>query len=154
MPISLEPRPSADREEAGERHVVVDTPGCRHRLWLRTSDAALPLAILLAPATGALQFAAVDAARCLVAGLPTPAASALHPTRFQRQRLGLLLDILDADLGGASNREIGTRLIYSRLAGMPADAWKASNERRRTQRLIGEARAMTRDGYRRLLRPG
>jgi hypothetical protein len=142
----------ADREDETGRHLVIDAPGFRHRLWLRASGPDVPLVILLAPSREPVGAAAADAARRLLSGLLLAGGPpATHPTRFQRQRLTLLLHILDADLAGASNREIGTRLVYPWLGGISAEAWKASSERRRTQRLIAEARTMMRGGYRRLL---
>jgi len=146
---------TADHRDESGRHLVIDTPGFRHRLWLRAPDPDVPLVILLAPSSDAIGAAAADAARRLLADLPLPAGPlATHPTRFQRRRLILLLSILDADLAGSSNREIGTRLIYPWLAGMSADTWKGSSERRRTQRLIAEARNTMRGGYRGLLAGG
>ena len=64
----------------------------------------------------------------------------------------LLLRILEASLAGASNREIGLRLVYPWLAGTDALAWKATSERRRVQRLVAEARDLSASGYRDLLR--
>lgn len=134
------------------RHLVVDSHGFRHRLWLREPESDVPLIILLSPIDDAARASAVLAARCLFAQTP-PAerSSALFPSRYLRQRLSLLLAILDATLGGASNRQIGTRLIYPWLANVGAVTWKGSSERRRTQRLIAEAQYLMRDGYRTLL---
>ena len=75
----------------------------------------------------------------------------LHPSVLQRQRLALLLRVLDASLGGASNREIGTRIVYPWLAGTDAVAWKATSERRRVQRLLDEAHGLSASAYRDLL---
>jgi hypothetical protein len=63
----------------------------------------------------------------------------------------MLLAVFDADAAGASNREVGTDLLYPRLRGIDAQAWKASSERRHIQRLIAEAAELVSGGYRRLL---
>jgi hypothetical protein len=141
---------TAERLEEGGRHLVIDMSGVRHRLWLRSLGP--DMVILLPIAADPVRVAAADAARRFLAGRPVSHVDALHPTAFQRARLALLLDVLDADLEGASNRMIGTGLVYPWLSGVSLNAWKASSERRRTQRLIVEARAMMETGYRRLLR--
>lgn len=67
----------------------------------------------------------------------------------------MLLDILDAQLvpdeARPSTHEIAGRLIYPRLAIGRGAEWKASSERRRTQRLIDEALGLMNGGYRTLL---
>ena len=82
----------------------------------------------------------------------------MRPTAFQARRLHLLLDILDAllvpDKARPSTHEIADRLIYPRLAIGRGAEWKASSERRRTQRLIDEALALMNGGYRALLQGG
>ena len=80
---------------------------------------------------------------------------AMRPTAFQALRLHLLLDILAALLAPGKTRpsthEIANRLIYPRLTIGRGAEWKASSERRRTQRLIDEAIALMNGGYRALL---
>lgn len=149
-PIDLIGTPVAVHSVDGRRHIVVDAAHARHRFWLPEGDLSAQFLILLPLIGGAAEAAAADARRYLATGR---AASnlAFQPSDFQRQRLVRLLAILDAVRGGASNREIGTGLVYPRLAGIAAQAWKASSERRHTQRLIAEAEAMASSGYRRLL---
>nr|WP_189677419.1 DUF2285 domain-containing protein [Sphingomonas glacialis] len=144
--------PIADATDAGGRHLVIDTPSCRNRLWLLGTEPGAALVILLAPTRHPVRVAAADAARCLMAGVPRLfGTAALSPTRLQHRRLVLLLDILDARLAGASTREVATTLLYPWLADIPALAWTASSERRRTQRMIAEARGLMQGGYRALL---
>ncbi|WP_375713674.1 DUF2285 domain-containing protein [Sphingobium sp. BS19] len=94
--------------------------------------------------------------RRLTGAPPMRPLSGLQPTAFQRQRLSMLLDILDAVLGHEGGRmtthEIARRHVYRGLRIGRGDEWKSSSERRRTQRLIDEAIALMRGGYRRLLR--
>lgn len=139
---------------AGEvRDLVLEAGGVRHRLRVLGAGSRAPVAILLPPLADPLRFAACDAARRMLAGLSVAEpASALRPSALQRQRLALLLRVLDASLAGASNREIGSAIVYPWLAGTDAVAWKAMSERRRVQRLVAEARDLAASGYRGLLR--
>jgi len=136
----------------GDRWIVVDGAGARHRLRVIGGGDG-PLAILLAPRGEALRAAACDAARRFFAGLGGgDAAAALRPSALQRRRLALLLRILDAWRAGASNRAIGLGIVYPWMAEMDALAWKGTSERRRVQRLVAEARTLASHGYRDLLR--
>jgi len=99
-----------------------------------------------------IALASADAARRWLIGAPIgTAATSVYPSDFQRHRFETMLRALDASLAGASLRSIGTGILYPRLADIGASAWKASSERRRTQRLFAEAQAMARHGYRDLL---
>lgn len=143
---------TADYDAADGRHLVYDIAGVRHRWRVLAGSPAMPLVILMPPLGDALRAAACDAARRMFAGLSlAEPASVMRPSALQRQRLTLLLRILDASLAGASNREIGLRLVYPWLAATDALAWKATSERRRVQRLVAEARELATSGYRDLL---
>lgn len=135
------------------RHLVLDVGGARHRLHVLADAPRVPLAILLPPLGDALRAAACNAARRMFADLSVAEPmAALRPSALQRQRLALLLRVLDASLAGARNREIGLRIVYPWLAGTGALAWKSMSERRRVQRLVAEARDLAACGYRDLLR--
>jgi hypothetical protein len=135
------------------RHLVFDVAGVRHRLHVLTGAPRAPLAILLPPLGRPLRVAACDAARRMFAGLTmAEPASVMRPSALQRQRLALLLRVLDASLAGASNREIGLGIVYPWLGGIDALAWKATSERRRVQRLVADAGNLAASGYRDLLR--
>ena len=145
--------PSAEFHDGHTRQLVLDAAGVRHRFHVRTADQSAPLAILLPPLCDPLHAASCDAARRMFAGLsPTEATLAMRPSALQRQRLALLLRVLDASLAGASNREIGLRVVYPWLTGTDALSWKATSERRRVQRLVAEARDLATSGYRALLK--
>lgn len=132
----------------------VDGP---HHLWLRDTLPGQPLAYVI------VRDGAIDERRRAAwrldrrfAGVP-PARlfGAYRPTLFQRRRLNLLLDILDrlqAAPVQATSHEIAQTLIYPGMTIGRGMEWKSSTERRRTQRLIGEAVALMRGGYRALLR--
>ncbi len=139
---------------AGRLHFIVDSGGIRHRFELDEQDQFGTLVILLGPRAGALRAAASDAARRLFLGLGTrEVAAALRPSALQHRRLALLLQVLDAFLSGASLRDIGTSIVYPWMSGASALAWRASSERRRTQRLLAEALDLAAGGYRTLLKP-
>ncbi|WP_229736885.1 DNA -binding domain-containing protein [Blastomonas aquatica] len=82
----------------------------------------------------------------------------LHPTEFQRQRLQLLCDVLDLVVVPASrpltSHQLALQRIYPGMTVARGAEWKSSSHRRRTQRLISEARAMMNGGYRALLAGG
>jgi len=138
----------------GGRHLIADVHGARHRFRLAPADFAGPLAILLGPRCERLRAIASEAARRMIAGLSTAdAAAAMRPSALQRQRLALLLQVLDASLAGASNREIGLRIVYPWLGPTVSTEWKSSSERRRVQRLCAEAHQLSQSGYRALLKP-
>ena len=150
---ALPPAPrAADFILGGDRWIVVDGGGARHRLRVIGGGDA-PLAILLPPRGDALCVAACDAAHRFFAGLGGgAAAAALRPSALQRRRLALLLRVLDAWHAGASNRAIGLGIVYPWLGEIDAHAWKGMSERRRVQRLVAEARTLASHGYRALLR--
>lgn len=128
-----------------------------HHLWIRDARSGQALAYVI-PRDGAM-IRRAEATRRLdlrLSGVPPGRCpGAVRPTAFQARRLHLLLDILDAllvpDEARPSTHEIADRLIYPRLAIGRGAEWKASSERRRTQRLIDEALALMNGGYRALL---
>ena len=123
-----------------------------HRIWLRCDPGGVAFAALIpcdAMTETRLQ-AASDFERWLRGIVTTSPVS--RPTSYQAQRLDLLLSILD--LRGdrqVTSHEVARLLIYPRLDVGRGAAWKASPERRRTQRLICEAEALAAGGYRALL---
>jgi hypothetical protein len=146
----------ADRLLSDGRHVVLGDIDGPHHLWLRATLPGQPLAYVIVrdPAIDARRDAAWRLDRRL-AGVPAAHGhGALRPTAFQRQRLNLLLDILDMlqTLPPPTSHAIARRLIYPAMTIGRGMEWKSSTERRRTQRLIGEARALMHGGYRALLR--
>jgi hypothetical protein len=152
LPFDSRIIPTTERSGPDGRHLVIDTRERRHRIWLREPAPGVPLMVLLPIAAPAARRTASDAALGLLAGHGAVAAQGGHcPTAFQRQRLVMLLRILDAAQAGLSSREIGTSILYPWLSGIDAQSWKASSERRRVQRLVAEARCLMASGYRQLL---
>ncbi len=75
------------------------------------------------------------------------------PTPRQVRRLKLLLAILDLfQLGqDVSSFDVARQLVYPKSVLARGMEWKSSSERRRTLRLIEQARRLTHGGYRDLL---
>lgn len=76
------------------------------------------------------------------------------PPAYRRARLVLLLAIHDGREAGASARDLAFGLVFARHQPLAGAAWKGSDERRHTLRLIAEARKMVDGGYRALLLRG
>lgn len=160
MPFDLDTWPLilADRTLSTGRHLVLGDIDGPHRLWVRDPLKGSTLAYML-PRDDAidLRYAAIQRLDRRLAGAPPMRLpSGFMPTRFQRRRLSLLLDIVDAvgshERTMVTTHEIATRLIYPRMTLGRGNEWKSSSERRRTQRLIDEAFALVNGGYRHLLR--
>jgi hypothetical protein len=146
----------ADHEASDGRHMIIAGPDGLHRLWLRELRPNVSLAITIPTDRNfAQRIVAVTrferGLRGEVSGQSPPDYS---PTAFQRNRLYLLLKLLDAESKGASRREMATTLLYRNSAPMGRAEWKGSSQRRRTHRMIDEAKHMMASGYRDLLRGG
>lgn len=143
----------ADRALPDGRHLVIADDDSVHRLWLPDPDPGRPLAIMIPNDDHALLRSAI--AHRLVRRMdglrPGPLPAAFQPTPFQRQRLTLLLNLLDAYQARAGRREMASVIVYPRMRPLTGREWAASAERRRTQRLLDEARAIMSGGYRALL---
>ena len=143
----------ADRDIGEGRHLILSDIDGDHRLWL-CGRAEAPQAIIL-PLDGDFELRLAAAARYvrrLRGERSGPPAPRLGVTAFQRARLILLIAISDLLSDGRTKREIARGLVYPGLEIGSAAEWKSSAERRRTQRLCDEAKAMVAAGYRWLLR--
>jgi hypothetical protein len=133
-------------------HMMIADIDGDHRLWLRGAFGSSIAAVL--PIDDDFEQRLAAAARLFrrLRGEPSgPAPPRLRVTPFQRFRLTLLLRIFDREAVGSSKREIASDLVYPGLEPGSSAEWKGSAERRRTQRLCDEAKAMVAEGYRRLL---
>ncbi len=154
--VSAWPDIIADKALSDGRHIIVaDTDGSHH-IWLRSTANALAY-VLVRDDRLDLRLAAIRRFERKLAGTPqSRPIPGFQATAFQRRRLNLLLDILDAALdrerGAATTHEIARRLIYPGMTIGRGSEWKSSSERRRTQRLIDEALGLMQGGYLRLLR--
>jgi len=146
----------ADQILPDGRHVVLADGEGKHRVWLRETRPGRRLAFVIA-ADSHFSLRAAVAQRFHrrmrgLAGGSLPAGC--RPTPFQRSRLILLLNLLDAEQAKASRREMASVLVYRGMAPLRGAEWKGSNERRRTQRLVEEAIKLRSGGYRALLGGG
>lgn len=127
-------------------------------MWIRNSAKGSTLAYVIVPddAVDSRYAAAQRFQRRLSGALAMHLPSGFAPTPFQRRRLGMLLDILDAVLDRertmATTHQIARHHVYPGMTIGRGNEWKSSAERRRTQRLIDEALALMNGGYRALLR--
>jgi hypothetical protein len=144
----------ADHDASDGRHMVIASPNGLHRLWLREIKPNGSLAVIIpADRNFAQRIAAVTRfERRLRGTVPEQPPPGYRPTAFQRNRLSLLLNLLDAEKAGASRRTMASTFLYRNSAPMDRAEWKGSSQRRRTQRMIDEAKQIMASGYRDLLR--
>jgi hypothetical protein len=137
--------------------MILGDHGGPHHVWQRNVARGRSLAYVLVcdAVIEVRRRAAWRLDRRLCGAPPSPRNSAFQPTPFQRRRLNLLLDILDLTQIPAArptSYEIAHRLIYRHTTIGRGQEWKSSSERRRTLRLIHQARDLMNGGYRSLLR--
>jgi len=145
-----------DRILSDGRHLVLADVDGPHHIWMRDTLPRQPLSFVIVrdAAIETRRLAAWRLDRRLAGAPPSRKLGNLRPSPFQRQRLNLLLDILDLlenPDGGPTSYEIARRLIYPGMTIGRGVEWKSSTERRRTHRLISEALALMGAGYRALL---
>jgi hypothetical protein len=143
----------ADHDAPDGRHMVIAGPDGPHRLWLREIKPETPLAIIIPADRNLAQriAAALRLERRLRGTASGQAPPGYQPSAFQRNRLFLLLNLLDAEKAGASRRTMASTLLYRNSAPMGRAEWKGSSQRRRTHRMIEEAKQLMAGGYRQLL---
>lgn len=130
-------------------HVLLgdDTPVQLWRVGPLTPDADIAFLIPLDASLPARLASALDLWRVLRGETP-------RRRRLSQQRRRRLVDglrALDARTAGASYREIA-RVLYGAERVPDGRAWKSHDLRSRTMRLVADATAMMRGGYRELLR--
>lgn len=79
---------------------------------------------------------------------------ALRPPPFRREHLLTLLQVLDGNQAGASQRELAASLIHPKVRRYTNAEWIESKERKRIRRWLKEAVELRDGGYLRLLRGG
>lgn len=138
--------------------MVIAAPSGRHRLLVRAQSAGARSGYFVA-ADAHLEMRLAAIARyhepkgrssCVVGRQP------LRPTDYQQHRLVLFLRILDRlvdpEKPHPALRNIAMDVVYPKSQFGRAIEWKSSSERRRTQRLVNEAKHLMRTGYRELLK--
>ena len=154
-PLNVE-RLVADHRDRADRHVIfADTEG-DHRLAIHGADATRrPAVIIPFDEDFELRVGVLTRFyRRLCGKRADPPPRVLQLTPMRRARLILLLHTLDFRLSGARPREIAAALLDAEAAKLPAIEWKSSATRRKANRLIKDALALMKGGYRKLLRGG
>lgn len=153
VPIPPEFETLAVATSKSEHHLVVAQGAARLRLCLRPvpSTCSECLIIFHDQCTAIRLAAAARFERATHGDRLVPDRSSA-PSAFRRARLVLLLGIHDGLDAGASSRDLAFGLVFARHHPLVGAAWKGSDERRHTLRLISEARRMVDGGYRALLR--
>jgi hypothetical protein len=146
---------AADRSCGTMRYLVLQSHYGTLRIAL-PSDIRLTSLAATIPIDGhfALRFCALTRLKAHVDdSVPLPKTGADSPSRYQRYRLDLLLQILDIlARPGTSARHVAMHAIYPGQNLGRAIEWKGSSQRRQTFRLIREARQMMMTGYYHLLK--
>lgn len=146
-----------DRNYPKGRYLVLSIEGRFQRLLFRNynSSHGVTCSVLTGP-DFALRLAVLNSFNQALSGAGSGSSQiCLMPTPFQQGRLNLMLRIIDylnqEPARQAPVREVARRIVYPHSHFANAAEWKASSERRRTQRLIDEAKALTEGGYLSLL---
>ncbi|MGY3451968.1 hypothetical protein ACVILH_004310 [Bradyrhizobium sp. USDA 4353] len=133
-------------------HVVVQIGASQHRVWVRRRPLSSVSYAVMLPYDRDFKMrneAAERLWRALRAQPLGPASDGL--TEQRRRRLVLILRALDGWQQGHRHRTIAEVLFGA--ARIPARAWKTSEVRSQTRRLVEDGLSLIRGGYRQLLRP-
>ena len=139
------------------RHLVLGYQQRRHRILIKSPTSSLSGYLVAPDPWVRMRLDAIKAfdERTRPRRHATP-NDTLKPSYYLKCRLTVLLKILDAmQLPGgriATTREIAKKTVYPNSTFGRAAEWKTSSQRRQTQRLITEARALVDGGYRFLLK--
>jgi len=147
------PSIAADRQGEDGRHLVLADPAGDLRVWVTDPTPARKLAVLI-PLDGDFSLRLESARRFhrrLLGQAAGPLPRRIDLTPLQRSRLILMLRAVDGHFAGASYREIAAALLDPAVGTMPARDWKTSAPHSRVYRLVKDAVALVRGGYRKLL---
>jgi hypothetical protein len=136
------------------RHVLVDDPDGRHRLWL-VEDVHAHSSAFLVPFDGdfgARLHSLQRLHRRLTGKRAGPPLRSLQLSPLQRARLALQLRALDGEQAGASRREIAAVLLDPSARTIPAIEWKNAALRKKVNRIVASAITLMNGGYLTLLR--
>jgi hypothetical protein len=133
-------------------HAVLRIQGAQHHLWLKEAPQVGVCYAAELPLDADFEIRAHASHRLWRAINRRAPGPPLHQLSAQRrERLALALRALDARMDGASYRVIA-EVLFGRKR-IPERAWKTNDLRSRTIRLVKAGLALTRGGYRALLRP-
>ena len=136
------------------RHLLIDDPDGRHRLWIVDGVPKHGSAFLLAfdDDFGARLHSLQRLQRRLAGKRAGPPLRSLQLSPRQRARLVLQLRALDGEQDGASRREIAAVLLDADARTIPAIEWKNAALRKKVNRIVASAIALMNGGYLMLLR--
>jgi hypothetical protein len=142
----------ADTENG--RHILLEGPEGRHRIWLIENVHARGNAFLLPldDDFGARLHSLRRLHRRLTGKRAGPRLRSLQLSPPQRARLALLIRALDGEQEGASRREIAAVLLDAEARHIPAIEWKNAPLRKRVNRVVASGLALMNGGYLTLLR--
>jgi hypothetical protein len=143
----------ADTENG--RHVLLDDPEGRHRIWLVENVHARAGSAFLVPFDddfGARLHSLQRLHRRLIGKRAGPPLRSLQLSPTQRARLTLLVRALDGEQEGVSRREIAAVLLDAEARHIPAIEWKNAALRKRVNRVVASSVALMSGGYLALLR--
>jgi len=143
------PKPSVERLAEDGNHRLIPNPPAQ--LWMLDDYPADDALGVLLPLDNSLPQRIASAVALWRRTRGLAAGASASPTPQRRARLILGLRALDGRADGASYRQIASVLFGPE--NVPAGrAWKTHDLRSRTLRLVADATAMMRGGYRKLLR--
>lgn len=144
---------AASAETESGRHLLLDDPDGRHRIWLvgdwRAQGSAFVIPI---DSDVAARLHSLKRFHRRLSGKRSgpPLRSQTLSSR-QRTRLALLLRALDGKREGATRREIAAVLLDPSAYSIPAIEWKNTALRKKVNRVVASGIAMMNGGYLALL---
>ncbi len=136
------------------RHLLIDDPDGRHRLWIVDGVPKHDSAFLLPfdDDFGARLHSLQRLHRRLTGKRAGPPLRSLQLSPLQRARLSVQVRALDGEQAGASRREIASVLLDPSARTIPAIEWKNAALRKKVNRIVASAVALMNGGYLTLLR--
>ncbi len=135
-----------------DRHLVAAHDAARLRFCLRSATVrGHDHIVITRDAHSLARHAAAEHFERVTQGLGVTKRLIASPTAARRGRLVQLLAICDALASGATTREIAYGLVYRHDRPLGGAAWKGSDQRRHSLRLIAAARRLSTSGYLELL---
>ncbi|MGD9922224.1 MAG: DUF2285 domain-containing protein [Pseudorhodoplanes sp.] len=136
------------------RHVLLNDPAGRHRLWFVGESRGRGHAFLV-PFDGDFSVRLHSVQRLHRRLTGKKAGPQLRSQRLsvgQRARFTFLLRVLDGEQEGVTRRELAAVLLDEDARDIPAIEWKNSSLRKRINRAVTAATALMNRGYLALLR--
>ena len=147
---------TADYVDGTDHHIVLESRRGHQRLWMHNCDCETKTSFTIpADANFSLRLAATQRFYRHLRGLKQRRLPpGISPTRYQRLRLIQLLQLLDAENEGMRRRDMAFQILYPKHDVPGNIMWKASHERRRMYRMLGDAHQLCASGYLTLLQGG